>query len=156
MGPLWGGRREVCLNAMKPADVLFKGALVSFSHSVFGFQFLSLSGCLSSMHSSSQFFPLLFCGGVAPRRGKATGRVDRSTWGETTTVTSHFTACCSQLYTPGTWCTVSSCVSVTLNKVEPGEKRSVSSTAKTMKVSFSCIALRVKHLCKKVKVHNVD
>lgn len=156
MGPLWGGRREVCLNAMKPADVLFKGTLVSFSHSVFGFQFLSVSGCLSSMHSSSQLFSPLFCGGVAPRRAKATGRVDRSTWGETTTVTSHFTACCSQLYTPGTWCTVSSCVSVTLNKVEPGEKRSVSNTARTMKVNFSCITHRVKCLHKQVEVFNVD
>lgn len=68
-----------------------------------------------------------FCGGMlAPRRSQATGRVDRSTWGETSTVTSHFAACCSQAYTPGTWCTVSSvCVSVTLNEVEPCEKGSV-------------------------------
>lgn len=56
----WDGssvRREekVCLIAMKPTDVLFKGALfyAAVSLSVFGFQFISLSGCLSSIHSSS-------------------------------------------------------------------------------------------------------
>lgn len=83
-----------------------------------------LSGYLSSIHS--QFF-LSFCGGMlAPKRSQATGRVDRSTWGETSTVTSHFATCCSQACTPGTWCTVSSvCVSVTLYKVEPCEKGSI-------------------------------
>lgn len=42
------------------------------------------------------------------RRSQATGRVDGSTWGETTIVTLHFTAYCSQVYTPGTCCTMSS------------------------------------------------
>lgn len=89
------------------------------------------------------------------RRSGATGRIDRSTWGETTALTSHFTTCCSQVYTLGTCCTVPYlCASVTLNMVEPGEKGSVKNSARTWKVSVGCSGLRIECFFKKVKIHS--
>lgn len=107
--------------------------------------FLFLAACLQYTLHHHIFLP--FRGGMkAPRRPKVTGRVDRSTWGEATTVISHFSACCSQVYTPGTCCTVSSlCVSATLNKVEPFKKGSVKITARTRNVNVNCTALWIKH-----------
>lgn len=142
MGPLWGER-----SAWVPWSLLMVSSKahlsMSLSSSVFGFQFLSLSGCLSSILHHHIFLP--FRGGMkAPRRPQVTGRVDRSTWGEATTVISHFSACCSQVYTPGTCCTVSS-LCVTLNKVEPFEKGSVKNTARTRNVNLNCTALWIKH-----------
>lgn len=81
--------------------------------------FLSLAACLQCTLHHKIF--LHFQGRTkAPRTPQVTVRVDRSTWGETTTVISHFSTCCSQVYPRGDCCTVSFlCVNVALNKVEP-------------------------------------
>lgn len=95
---------------------------------------------------------VLHCRGMLVlRRSGATGRIDRSTWGETTT--SHFTTCCSQVYTLGTCCTVSY-LCVTLNIVEPGEKGSVKNSARTWKVNVGCSGLRIECFLRKVKIHS--
>lgn len=85
---------------------------MSSSSSVFAFQFLSLFGLpgSSALCIPTFFPPLLHRGGIRGpfRRPRVTGRVGRSTWGEATTVISHFSACCSQVYASGTCCTASS------------------------------------------------
>ena len=129
---------------------------------------LSVSLSLSlSLSLAFRFFPflaaflqlalhvyVLHCRGMLVlRRSGATGRIDRSTWGETTALTSHFTTCCSQVYTLGTCCTVSyPCV--TLNMVEPGEKGSVKNSARTWKVDVGCSGLRIECFFRKVKIHS--
>lgn len=52
-----------------------------------------------------------------------TGRVDRSTWRETTTVISHFSTCCSQVQASGTHWRVSSFFGVNLLRKLSSETR---------------------------------
>lgn len=52
----------------------------------------------------------------SPRRPEVTDRVGRSTRGKATTVISHFSTCCPQVYAPGTsWIALPACLNMTLN-----------------------------------------
>lgn len=102
---------------------------VPLSSSVFGF--VLFSGCLSSMCFSEPHF----CGGLkAPRRPQVTP------WGEAPTAISHFSTCCSQVFTQGTCCIPSCrCVSAILNEaVTLRERGTVKNTARTRNINVSC------------------
>lgn len=114
-----GGRREVCLSAMKPADVFFKGTLISVSFFLcLWFLVLFLVACVGGAVPNIIFFP--FWGAIkAQRRARVTDMVGRSTWRKVPTAISHFSTCCSQDFTLGTSCIgLPCCISAGQSKVE--------------------------------------
>lgn len=114
-----GGKREVCLSAMKPADVFFKGTLICVSFFLcLWFLLLFLVACVGGAVPNIIFFPSW--GAIkAQRRARVADMVDRSTWGKVPTAISHFSTCCSQDFTLGTCCiALTCCVSAGQSKVE--------------------------------------
>lgn len=113
-----GGRKEVYLRAMKPADVFFKGTLICVSFFLcLWFLVHFLVACVGGTVPNIIFFP--FWGAIkAQRRARVGDMVGRSTWGKVPTAISHFSTCCSQDFTFGSYCIALTCVSAGQSKVE--------------------------------------
>lgn len=118
------------------------------------FTFLSLSGCLASIHSSSLCHCVCLFVEVcwSPRELKAQAEVMGQVEGKPQQKLHISLLAASQVHTPGVWCAVlCECVRVTLNKSEPGEKGSVKKHGKDWEGRFKLQCSRDLVLMQKMK-----